>query len=56
MFCGPKEAKKKELKIKKQAQLGSGSQGDVYKVRIIGMRGSYVDKTRKVHNNKDLAE
>lgn len=56
VFNGPNEKPKKELDIKKQAQLGSGSQGDVYKVRIKGMRGSYVDKMRKVHNNKQLAD
>jgi serine/threonine protein kinase len=55
VFNGPNQKRKAELEIKKQAQLGSGSQGDVYKVRIKGMRGSHVDKMRKVHNNKQLA-
>ena len=52
VFSGPNEKPKDSLDIKKQAQLGSGAQGDVYKVRIKGMRGNYVDKMRKVYNNK----
>ena len=56
MFAGPNEKERDSLDIKKQAQLGSGAQGDVYKVRIKGMRGNYVDKMRKVYNNKQLAE
>ena len=28
----------------------------MFQCRIIGMKGRFVDKTRKIYNNKDLAE
>lgn len=35
--------------------MGSGSQADVFLVKIKEMRGFFVDKTRKINNNKELA-
>jgi len=45
-----------QLVIKKLKQLGGGAQADVYQCRVIGMRGKFVDKTRKIYNNPELAD
>ena len=49
--------KKNNLVIKKHKQLGSGSQADIIKCKIHDIPGKlFVDKTKTIHNNEDLAE
>jgi hypothetical protein len=36
--------------------VGSGSQSEVYKVKIKGIVGRYCDKLKKILNNEELAE
>lgn len=43
------------MKISRVAKLGSGSQGDVYKVKMPIIDSYLVAKTRKIFNNDDLA-
>lgn len=43
------------LVIKKEKQLHGGAQAEVFKCRIGGFKGRFVDKTRRVFNNDDLA-
>lgn len=56
VFAGPDEELKDRLEIKVIKQLGSGSQADVYQVKIPGLKGKVVDKTRKIYNNAKLAD
>ena len=56
IFCGPSSEERDELNIKRVKQLGGGAQADVYQVRVVGLKGKFVDKTRKIYNNLELAE
>ena len=56
ILAGPGEEEKEDLKIRIQKQLGSGTQADVYQVRVPGLKGRVVTKTRKIYNNEKLAE
>lgn len=56
IFNGPHSDPRMQLVIKKLKQLGGGAQADVYQCRVIGMRGKFVDKTRKIYNNPELAD
>ena len=50
--CPPKQ----NLVIKKLKQFGSGGQADVFKCQIFGIQTKFfVDKTKKIHNNEELA-
>ncbi len=56
VFNGPKSDPRMTLDIKTLRQLGSGTQADVYQCKVKGMAGKFVNKTRKIYNNKELAE
>ena len=56
IFNGPRMKELKNLVIKKIKQLGGGAQADVYQCAIKGVEGKFVDKTRFIYNNKDLAD
>jgi hypothetical protein len=56
VFNGPHDPPRMSLEIKTLKQLGGGSQGEVYKIKIQGMRGYFCDKSRKIYNNAVLAE
>ena len=45
-----------KLRIKTLSQIGGGSQGDVFTCTIEGVEGIFVNKTRKVKNNPELAD
>ena len=46
VFNGPLDTPRMSLEIKRRRQLGSGAQGDVFEVKVKGLRGEFVDKTR----------
>lgn len=56
VFYGGGEEPRGEIKMKKVSQIGSGTQADVFKVIIEGEDGYSVAKTRKIYNNRELAE
>ena len=43
------------MNIKREKQLPGGAQAEVFKCRIAGLKGRFVDKTRKVLDNPDIA-
>lgn len=44
-----------ELDVKVLKKIGSGSQSEVFKVKMKGHTGRYVDKMKKILNNEELA-
>ena len=44
------------LEIKKVKQLPGGAQAEVYVCKVQAMRGKFVDKTRRIYNNPELAD
>jgi len=53
---GLKSNPKMTLGIKTLKKLVSGTQADVYQCRVKGMVEKFVNKTRKIYYNKELAE
>jgi len=56
IFSGPLADKKESLNIKRLKQLSGGSQADVFQCRLLTVLGKFVDKTRKIYNNAELAD
>ena len=56
IFNGPNSQHFDKLDIKREKQLPGGAQAEVFKCRISGLKGRFVDKTRKVFNNSDIAD
>lgn len=56
VFNGPLDDPRMTLEIKRRKQLGSGAQGDVFEVKVKGLRGEFVDKTRQIYKNPKLAK
>ena len=56
VFNGPLDTPRMTLDIKRRKQLGSGAQGDVFEVKVKGLRGEFVDKTRQIYKNPKLAK
>ena len=56
VFNGLNQAPESSLDIKVLKKIGSGSQSEVFKVRIKGHTGRYVDKMKKILNNDELAD
>jgi len=56
VFNGPQDPPRMSLDIKTIKQLGAGTQGEVYKIKIHGVRGYFCDKSRKIYNNAVLAD
>ena len=44
------------LNIQHSSQLGGGGQACVYKCRVVGLKGYYADKVRRVYNSTKLAD
>lgn len=56
VFNGLNQAPETNLDIKVLKKIGSGSQSEVFKVRMKGHTGRFVDKMKKILNNDELAE
>lgn len=56
IFCGPYSEPLTKLTIRKLKSLCNGTQAEVFQVRLIGVKGKFVDKTRKITNNPVLAD
>jgi serine/threonine protein kinase len=55
VFNAAKLDPEETLDVKVLKKIGSGSQSEVFKVRIKGQTGRYVDKMKKILNNDELA-
>lgn len=55
VFNGSNQDPESSLDVKVLKKIGSGSQSEVFKVRIKGHTGRYVDKMKKILNNEELA-
>ena len=53
---GPNQEVKDELKIRQLKQLKGGAQAQIFKCSIRGIPGNFIDKTRKIQNNAEMAD
>jgi len=52
LICTDHAEPREFLEIKKLKLIGQGAQAEVFKCKITGMKGRFVDKYRKVFNNR----